>query len=155
MGWLLVSPSHRTGMVTRGLNDAAVPLVVSGSDQPTPKDFSLRSAISEERWPGEVEVAWMGPGWVGREERQSPRRGGEGRNWEVRQQTLLGLPDLLFYPFNRPCRGLGPCPGPRLPSPMVGSNCRDVGSGWEAPRPFFYLFLLLSPFLLGRLRPSL
>lgn len=36
---------------------------------------------------------------------RAPLWGIKGRNWEVQQQMLWALPDLLFSSFNQPPRG--------------------------------------------------
>lgn len=75
-------------MATRGLNDAAMPLVVSSSNQPTPEDFSLHSAILGRgglvtfRWPG-----WdLLPGWGG----EGGEAGAQAPPWGCKGKELGG-----------------------------------------------------------------
>ena len=83
------------------------------------------------RWPG-----WdLSPGWgrEGGEAEPGHLHGGvKGRIWEVQQQMLFGLPDLLFSSFYWPRRGLGPGPGHGLPFPAL-RNEEVVDGGVELP----------------------
>lgn len=94
---------------------------------------------------------------MGREEKQEPRHlhgGVKGRNWEVQQQTLFCLPDLLFSSFNWPHGGLGPGPGHGLPFPAL-PNEDAVDGGVKLPwcgtrlgspeTPFLFIFILVTP----------